>query len=476
MKLLTALLALITLPALAQPAPVPALFLSDIHFDPYADPAKVAKLSATPFTRWPQILSAPPSATLAQDSAALQKACPVHGTDTNSTLWQSSLRAIRANASTVRFVTIGGDLLAHQFDCKFRILLPSASPAEYVAFTQKTAGYLLAGIHSAVPAAPIYLALGNNDSACADYALDPVDDAFLAGLAPLVVARLPKGISAADRRAVLRDFAAGGYYSAPLASVPHTRILVLDDVFLSAHYSTCARKPDPAPAVAQLAWLQSQLAAARKHHERVWIMGHISPGVDLYATARMFTNICGGQAPQMFLASDALPNAISAASDVVRLVLFGHTHSDEMSLLAAPPGSPVDLLGVPVKTIPSITPVNGNNPSFTLARIDPSTASLLDYTVIMASNQTGVATKWSPEYTYSATYHQPAFDAASVAKLIAGFRADPLAGTPEARAYLDFFAPPSSYGQLLQFVWPQYVCAMDHLSATEFAACSCAPR
>jgi len=66
--------------------------------------------------------------------------------------------------------------------------------------------------------------------------------------------------------------------------------------------------------------------------------------------------------------------------------------------------------GVPLKIVASITPINGNRPTFTLARVNPATATLADYTVFEASNLTGIATAWSAEYTYSSAYHQPAFN------------------------------------------------------------------
>jgi len=460
----------------APAAPVPALFLSDIHLDPFADPAKVAKLNATPASEWPAILSAPASPTQQQDSAALVKACPTRGTDTNYTLWQSSLSALHANAAQSRFVTISGDLLAHSFDCKYKKLLPTATPADYTAFTVKTVRTIVDTLRSALPGVPVYVGMGNNDSGCTDYALDATNDTFLAAVSKIVAAALPADLSPADRVAAERDFAAGGNYSVPVAAVPHTRLLVLDDLFLSSKYATCAGKPDPTPAVAQLAWLADQLAAARQHNERVWVMGHIPPGVDLYATARKFVNVCAGAAPQMFLANESLSNLLAQNADIVRLAIFGHTHADEMRLLVPDHSARVSAiasLGVPLKIVPSITPVNGNRPTFTLASVDPATALLADYTVVMASNLTGIDAIWAPEYTYSTAYHQPAFDAPSLTNLIPALQADPSAKTAASQTYLRSYFP-GDMSLILQLAWPQYACSLNHDSAAAFAACACA--
>ena len=462
--------------AAAAPAKIPALFLSDIHLDPFADPAKAARLSAAPASEWPAILSAPDSPTQAKESAALQEACPTRGVDTPYVLWQSSLMAIRADAARARFITLSGDLLAHSFDCKFQTLLPTATPAQFLAFTEKTVRTIVTTLRTALPGIPLYIAMGNNDSGCGDYHLDAAHDAFLGYTAKIVAEALPADLSPTDHAAVLSDFAAGGYYSVPLAGVPHTRLLVLDDLFFSAKYSTCSGQPDHAPAAAQLAWLAEQLSAARQHNERVWVMGHIPPGVNLYATARNSANVCAGARPQMFLANESLAELLARNADVVRLALFGHTHDDEMRLLTVESSlakaSTQTSLGVPLKIVSSITPINGDRPTFTLASIDPATATLADYTVFMASNLTGVAAKWAPAYTYSTTYHQRAFDAASLATLIRGFQSDPSAKSPASQATLRNYFP-GDISRAIQFAWPQYACTLNHDTARSFAACAC---
>jgi sphingomyelin phosphodiesterase acid-like 3 len=481
------ILLLTTLPAFAQPAPppatIPALFLSDIHLDPYADPAKVARLNAAPAVQWPAILAALPSDTQKQDSAALQTACPVRGIDTDYTLWQSSLKAIHANAARIHFATISGDLLAHSFDCKYKNLLPNSTPAAYVEFTAKTIQYIASTLRQALPAVPVYISMGNNDSGCTDYQLDPTHDRFLTHIAPIVAAALSARTPHSDRTAVEAEFAATGNYTVPLAGVPNTTLIVLDDLYLAPNYAQCGGKPDPAPAAAQIEWLDRQLASARLHRQHVWVMGHIPPGVNLYATARKLTNVCTGGKPQMFLGSEALAEVLARNADIIRLALFGHTHSDEMRLLApeapaegsvASPQQPATAPpGVPLKVVASITPVNGNRPTFTLAAIRPATATFIDYTVIEASNTTGIDTAWAPEYTYSSTYHQPAFDSASLRTLISGFQSDPSAHTDASRAYLRNYFP-GDLSAILQLVWPQYACSLSHDSAAAFTACSCA--
>ena len=64
---------------------------------------------------------------------------------------------------------------------------------------------------------------------------------------------------------------------------------------------------------------------------------------------------------------------------------------------------------------------------------------LKDYRVFVASNQTGIDTKWSEEYDFAKTYKEPAFTAATVADLVAGFKADPTAQAAASESYIQNF-------------------------------------
>jgi sphingomyelin phosphodiesterase acid-like 3 len=458
------------------PAPtIPAVLLSDTHLDPYSDPAKVPELIAAPASDWPRILASPDSPTRAKDFADVQSACPAKGADTDERLWQSTLAALHTHSAGARFATVTGDLLAHAFDCKFHRLAPKASPQDYLAFTAKTVQYLVSGLQSAMPGVPIYFALGNNDSACPDYHLEPTADPFLTAVAPMLAAAAPP----ADRESIAAGRASAGQYSAPLVGVPDTRVIALDDVYFSTLYANCAGQPDPRAAAAQLDWLNAQLSAARTAHQRVWFLGHIPPGINLYASAKKMLLSCSASSAQTFLASDSLATALAANSDLIPLALFGHTHSDEIRLLTPAELAPdatahAQTAGVPVKIVPSITPINGNLPAFVIAKIRPATATLADYTVIEASNGTGVNTTWHADYTYSTRYHKRDFDSASVASLVHDFLADATLSQPASQAYIGSYTA-GMPTPILQLAWHPYTCALSHISSKSFADCACGP-
>lgn len=444
-------------------ATVSALLVSDIHFEPFWDPAKTAQLAAAPASGWKAILAAPDSADRQARFEALQASCKARGEDTSEPLFDSSLKAMRADAAGTRFITISGDLISHSFSCKYATLFPKATPGEYRAFAEKTIEYVVGSLRGTFPGATVYAALGNNDSDCGDYQLD-ANSAFLADTGKVMAADFP----GAEKKQAADEFAAGGYFSARMP-LEHTRMLVLDDLFMGKKYSTCAGKPDDKPAKDQIAWLKQQLEQARQNKEKVWVMAHIPTGVDPYSTITKGKDLCAGKEPTMFLSSEALTDTLASYGDVIQLAIFAHTHMDEMRLLVAENGKSA----VPVKMVPSISPIDGNNSSFTVAQVDAETATLKDYRVIAASNKTGVGTAWSEEYDYAKAYQEPSFSADSLANLIGKFKADGGAKTPASQSYLrDYLV--GDVGRELAPFWPQYVCAMPHHTADAYRACACA--
>ena len=308
---------------------VEVLFVSDIHFEPFWDPGKSAQLAAAPVTDWKAILGSPDSPDRDQQFAAVATKLPRQGC-------RYELYAVR--------VELAGDTCAcgrrevcsgergHDgacFACKFATMFPKAGSGDYRAFVEKTIEYVEGRLHDALPHVPVFAALGNNDSDCGDYRLD-ANSEFLEAAGRDLTADVP----AMERTEAQRTFAAAGYYSVTLpAPIAHTKMLVLDDLFMARRYATCGGKTDAAPAAEQIAWMKRQLDAARSKQEKIWVMSHIPPGVDPYSTATKGKDVCKGGTPTMYLSSEALPDAVARYGDVVRLAVFGHTHMDEVRLL-----------------------------------------------------------------------------------------------------------------------------------------------
>jgi sphingomyelin phosphodiesterase acid-like 3 len=465
--------------------------LSDIHFDPFHDPAKFAKLREAPAEDWAAILSAPASPTQVADFANLQRGCHARGVDTPWPLLQSSLHAARTEQPAPLFVTVSGDLMAHLFDCRFHALAPKASAADYSAFAAKTVAFVSLELHHAFPHTPIYLALGNNDSGCGDYKESP-HSPFLQAVAQSVAA---DALAPANRDAILATFSDLGDYNIELpAPIEHTRLIVLQNIFESKSYNACPGTPVDAnmsPREMQISWLRTQLTSARAAHEHVWVMAHIPPGIDLYNIIRGGKDVCSGAAPSMFLGSEALADALTDFPDVIRLALFAHTHMDEMRLFEKMATRPFESAAndvtitepagdVPGKLVPSISPVDGNNPAFTIAQVEPRSATLKDYEVFAASNQTGVDTHWTREYRFSTTYKEPDFSGKSLAHLTAAMVADKSGAASASTDYQQFYfvggatsISASLKAAAMKFLWPSYACSIRETHIAGFRTCSC---
>jgi sphingomyelin phosphodiesterase acid-like 3 len=484
MKSLSLVLLLASTFAAAAQQTAPVLMLSDIHLDPFHDPAKFPQLRAAPVTEWPSILDAPPSPNRVADFTQLQSTCGARGIDTPNALLEASLHAAHTQQPKPLFVTVSGDLMAHQFDCRFKTLAPTATPADYSAFAAKTVAYVALRLHQTFPATPIFLALGNNDSGCKDYKEDP-NSAFLKADGNAFAA---DAITPANASAIQREFSLYGDYNIALP-IPHARLIVLQDIFESKKYTACDGTDTIDPTTAQTAWLRTQLEAARSAHEHVWVMAHIPPGIDAYTTFTKGRNVCttgdNGKPTkaEMFLSSEAFASVITDFPDTIRLALFGHTHMDEMRLYTSSSGQPI-----PGKLVPSISPVNGNNPAFTIAEVDTHTAILKDYTVFAASKPSNwdTAPAWHEEYRFSSTYGLPDLSGASLAKLTSSFLADKTSATPTSQAYQRFYfvgdlaANTGISGNLrsaaMQAVWPAYGCSITQATQAGFKACVCTAR
>ena len=459
-------LALLLLPLAAHAAPaVPVLMLSDIHFDPFHDPAKFPQLLAAPADKWADIFRSPASSTQAADFAHLQQTCATKGADTDWSLLQSSLAAAHTHQPHPLFITVAGDLSVHQFSCRMRALAPRATAAEYAGFASKVIAFVTGEIRHTFPGTPVFITLGNNDSGCGDYRED-IDSAFLQADSVITA---DATLSKEDRERIRHEYGPEGDYSVPLPHpFTHTRLLVVQDLFESAKYYPCtASTPRRAGAQAQLAWLRHQLHQARERHEHVWVMAHIPPGIDAYATLTQKHNVCSGEAPATFLQDSALAELLDEYASTIRLALFAHTHMDEMRVFRSADGAVA-----PGKLTPAITPVNGNRPSFTLASADPATATLIDYEVLTASDNAG--SSWATEYRYSSTYHQPDFSGPSVAALTDKL----LANATEATSYRDFFSAGDKglRALALTMLWPTYACSIQHNTPDTYRTCACPRR
>jgi sphingomyelin phosphodiesterase acid-like 3 len=424
------------------------LALSDVHFDPMADPALVDRLNSAAPEAWAQIFA-----------TAADKSLGRAGRDTDWPLLSSALAAMKEALPHPDFVVMAGDFLAHNFRAHFDATATNHTDAAYRAFVARTMRFLALELQRTFPNTPILPVLGNNDSYCGDYRVTP-GGGFLKDMLPTMRGLL-RGAAGAD---FARDWPSLGNYSARLPPLPHVRIVALGDVFFSPHYSAaCGGMTAGDPGKRTLAWLADTLAAARRAQEHVWLVYHIPPGIDDYATARF------GACPQRIvpLWKPAYASEFAALlkkyADTITANLAGHLHIDTLRL---------DDRTAFILTIPAVSPIFGQNPAFKTLSYDAA-ERLADATTYELPSLSGGAA-WVPEYRFTSEWRLPHLDLAGLDQLY-----HKIGGEPQTRArWLSLYAVSNSS------FWPSEAaekgkrtraayCAAGHLSAAGFAACYC---
>ena len=122
--------------SLSSPPGNQFLIASDLHFNPFADPALVAALAAAPASRWEAILNRSKPA-----------AYSPYGQDTNWWLLQSALDAMRTTLPHPSLVIIDGDLLAHEFPQAYAKTTHDSDREHYRAFVLNTVAFIAWELH-----------------------------------------------------------------------------------------------------------------------------------------------------------------------------------------------------------------------------------------------------------------------------------------------------------------------------------------
>jgi hypothetical protein len=418
------------------------LSVSDIHFNPFADPAIVAKLEAADVSQWDAIFA----------SSAVTAFSP-DGSDTNDPLLRSALGEMQTQLPSPAFVLISGDFLAHKFDKTYQQYATDKSQTAYTAFVTKTIAYVASRFRKAYPGVRIYPTLGNNDSDCGDYAVVP-NGAFLANFRD--VWRPIVGSHSFDRR-----FPSGGYYHADVPGLKNVRIIALNTNFFSTDYKNPCGKPGPDPGVRELEWLEAELLLAQAEGKRVWLLFHIPPGMDVYDTEE-YGGTCPNLQTQTFWKDQYAQKylSITAARRSTIIGSFaGHTHQDEFRIAN----------GDFIHITPSISPVFGNNPAFESIDVTRS-GGITDYTAWHLPN---VTLPWTREYSFDEAYTKSKYDTAALTELAAAIGSDPatrqkyfaFSSSGNAKVAADALAK-----------WQGYWCGLQAMTGTAFTTCYCTPK
>jgi len=357
------------------------LLFSDVHFDPFADPGLVKALAAAPAGEWRGIF--PKSGT----------GLGPYGKDCDDALFQSFLDDMARSTPRPDFLLYPGDLLCHDFWTLYPRLTGDSTSQGLLSFITKTAEYFLGEVTRRFPDAPLFLALGNNDSFEGDFRIAPRSP-YLSATAPLVARLALK--QEAGREDFLRTYPEYGCYSAPLPGPGGGRIVVVNDIFWSK------RHPEKDQGGPVMDFLTRELERAGRAGEKVWLMTHVPPGENAKASASKFLKK-GRQVYDSILTpawNTALAGLMVKHASTVRASFAGHVHRDEFRLAYPRKGSMPELM---MRLGPSISPITGNNPGYQVYTYDRTSLELLDMATHYLDMSVGNPA-WAEEYTYSRTY------------------------------------------------------------------------
>ncbi|KPA85929.1 beta-fructofuranosidase-like protein [Leptomonas pyrrhocoris] len=153
-----------------------------------------------------------------------------------------------------------------------------------------------------------------------------------------------------------------GFYSRKVTTT--LRIAVLHTLVWTYRLTPPLEKSNTDPC-GQLAWLASEIDAARSAGQKLIILSHIPPLPDVFNV--LSRGAIGTVESDMYwkpIFQSAYTTLLFNNRDVVAMQIYGHTH--RFSFVADPS------MGVPLLIVNSITPIFGNNPAYMIGDFDES--------------------------------------------------------------------------------------------------------
>lgn len=180
----------------------------------------------------------------------------------------------------------------------------------------------------------------------------------------------------------------GGYHAREMGGL---RFLAIATVMYSHKHIPKDQNVEDDP-FGQFAWLREELQKAADAGVKVWIVGHVPPGIETFGYSAMWQDKFLKQYLDI-VQDEVLGSAIAAQ-------LFGHVHKEEFRVLPKTPAG-----GGPILLSASVSPVYYNNPSFRLVEYSPWTGRLLTYRTYWAEMTTGSAPlSWKLGYDMATEY------------------------------------------------------------------------
>lgn len=429
-------------------APFKIVVFSDVHFNPFYDPAIFQSLLNAPESEWAEIFN-----------GSTVTGPQTWGQDTYYPLLMRTFAKVCGQAARTPFVIFPGDILTHEFSSKFYALYGATDEAAMRAFTLKTVAFFAAQVREHCGDIPIMPSLGNNDSYAGDYQITP-GGKFLSDTSNIYLSTLM--MNKAGEESFTSTWTAGGYYVAnSLAS--DLAIINLNTILFSRHSPSGYE----AATLAQLSWFREALASTRAEGRRVWLLLHIPPGIDIFSTVTSYMDDTGHLSDATMMWQDEYQagflETLGEYSDIIDAIFAGHTHMDEYRLAIKVGASRQGW----VMTTPSISPIYGNNPAFKILTVSGGGWKTSDYESLNNSlSQTDQIFRYY--YTFSDVYGLSGILENSFPTLYQEL------GTDETKhqTYVDFYySGHNETSPINDTNWPAYRCGIGEMLKESYLQC-----
>ena len=408
----------------------PVLVFSDVHFNPLYDPLLLTNLDAADPSQWQAIYEGSTVTTPLN-----------YGQDTNYLLFKLALSSIQKNLEGCQIIVCSGDLLGHNIA---KLYAQNGGVNSSDAFINNTAAFVMQQIRAVAGNIPVIFAVGNCDS----YTGYGPDSVFLANTAETYYSTLLNGIP--NKQEFMSTFLAGGYYSLNLFG-GQLKVIGLNTIMCAAlileDYSV--------QVAAQFTWLRTQLAAAKRAGQKVWIVMHVPLGIYISGTTESSGQLT---AVAMMWYDEYQTNFLNILAEypgLISLTLAGHTHMDEYRIL-----SPECVLDI----TPGISPVFGNDPAYKIFTVDNGTFAPIDYRSIKYS-LAAAPNSFSDYYQFTQAYSMPSFSTSSLAKLFPELAAN---NAMQALFRSYYYSGSASQNTITTLNWPVYWSCVGNVSELAF--------
>jgi hypothetical protein len=422
---------------------------TDVHFTPFYDPELFFDLVDASSDRWADIFK----------TSRITEPL-LWGKETNYPLCVRMLEAIHEASVSSPLVIFPGDILAHKFRETFFTLYGEEDEAALRSFAYKTCAFFVGQVREALSGLPVLFVLGNNDAYAGDYKLIPGGD-FLADTSELFYSTLL--LRGTDFDTFSTSYRAGGYYAAQ-PSASKVLFICLSTVLFSVNWSSDGNEDAP---LRQLDWLRQALADAKAQGKKVWILMHVPPGADAYATVSACMDEAGriSDARMMWKedCQERFLEIIRPYSDTIEACFAGHTHMDEYRIMYYEDGAASET----ILLSPSVSPQFGNNPGFKVFTLSTPEWELQDYRSVTYSFDMADLT-FETYYTFLSAYHLGGPLEAALNELVPELVSD------EARRgnYTRFYYSGHDGGNpITDTNWPAYWCAIQSISKDDYIGC-----